>query len=148
MIPYLRYINKIARCTTRYRGEQLKEYGLKGCHFVYLIHVCANPGLSQDEISKNIYINKSNVARQLAFLEEQGFVYRLPREEDKRVTEVFPTKKTLDMYPRLREILREWADFVFSDFTQDELDIFGRLVIKASERAAEKVESVYSAGEE
>ena len=52
------------------------------------------------------------------------------------------------MYPRLREILREWSDFVFSDFTQDELDIFGRLVIKASERAAEKVESVYSAGEE
>lgn len=88
------------------------------------------------------------MARQLAFLEEQGFVYRLPREEDKRVTEVFPTKKTLDMYPRLREILREWSDFVFSDFTQDELDIFGRLVIKASERAAEKVESVYSAGEE
>lgn len=72
MIPYLRYINKIARCTTRYRGEQLKEYGLKGCHFVYLIHVCANPGLSQDEISKNIYINKTMWQGSLLFLKSRG----------------------------------------------------------------------------
>ena len=83
----------------------------------------------------------------LLFLKSRG-LFTVCLERRTKVTEVFPTKKTLDMYPRLREILREWSDFVFSDFTQDELDIFGRLVIKASERAAEKVESVYSAGEE
>ena len=41
-------------------------------HHTYILNVCRNPGISQEALSQLIFVNKSNVARQLAVLEEKG----------------------------------------------------------------------------
>ena len=50
-------------------------------------------GISQEKLAKMIYINKSNVTRNLAVLEKNGYIERRPAENDKRVMLVFPTQK-------------------------------------------------------
>ena len=79
----------------RYRAEQLAPLELKSCHAGYLLEICACPGISQEQLSRRIYANKSNVARQLATLEESGYVERRPGEEDRRVMRVYPTERAL-----------------------------------------------------
>ena len=85
MSDIIRDITEIARCGAQYKVDTLSPMGLKGCHASYLSEICANPGISQDKLSQRICINKSNVARQAAILEEDGFIIRQPSASDKRV---------------------------------------------------------------
>ena len=72
----------IARCGRQYRDEAMAPFGLRGCHVGYLTRICANPGICQDQLAKQMLLNKSNVARQAAVLEEQGFITRVPSDNN------------------------------------------------------------------
>ena len=74
MPDLMHHITDIARCAALYRQEELAALGLKACHASYLAAICDTPGITQDQLARRIFINKSNVARQLASLEEDGIV--------------------------------------------------------------------------
>ena len=117
-----RDITEIARCCAQYKADTLSPMGLKGCHASYLAEICACPGISQDKLAQKICINKSNVARQAAILEEDGFILRKPSPADKRVMELYPTEKTLQLMPEITELLNKWEDFLLADLTEEEVE--------------------------
>lgn len=122
MSQLIRDMTEITRCGAQYRADKLAPLGLKGCHASYLTEICACPGISQDRLSKRICINKSNIARQVAILEEEGFVIRQPSPADKRVMELYPTEKTLELMPEITEILNKWEDFLLADLSDAEVE--------------------------
>lgn len=130
-----RYINVISRCGNMYRTERLKQTDLGTAHHTYLFTICRNPGISQEKLSKMIYINKSNVTRNLAALEKNGYIERRPSETDKRVMLVYPTQKAQDTLPLLREIMHDWNDLVAADFTEEELELLRSMLARIAERA-------------
>ena len=121
MSDIIRDITEIARCGAQYKVDTLSPMGLKGCHASYLSEICANPGISQDKLSQRICINKSNVARQAAILEEDGFIIRQPSASDKRVMELYPTEKTLELMPRITQIVDCWEQCLTQDLTEEEV---------------------------
>ena len=129
-------ITDISRCAAQFRQEELAPLGLKACHASYLSTVCRFPGITQDQLSKKIFINKSNVARQLAILEEDGFVERKPSPDDKRAIQVYPTQKALDVLPKIREIFQTWESLVAQDLTEEERETLVRMLGKMKDRAA------------
>ena len=131
-----RKILAIARCNTQYRSEKMAPFGLKACHTSYLMHICANPGVSQDRLAQLIFINKSNVARQAAFLEEEGYIRREPSQADRRVMELYPTDKALELLPQVREILMDWEQYITEDVTPEEVEILTRVLAKMKDKAA------------
>lgn len=133
-------ITDISRCAAQYRSEQLAPLGLKACHASYLSAICHCPGITQDQLARRIFINKSNVARQLAILEEDGFVERRPSPEDKRATQVFPTQKALNILPQLIQIFRDWEALVAQDLTEEERELAVKMLAKIKTRAAEWME--------
>ena len=122
MTQIIRDITEITRAGAEYKATNLAPYGLKGCHASYLAEICACPGISQDRLAQKICINKSNVARQAAILEEDGFILRKPSQADKRVMELYPTEKTLTLMPEITEILNKWEDFLLADLTEEEVE--------------------------
>lgn len=122
MTQLIRDITEITRAGAEYKASRLSAYGLKGCHASYLAEICANPGISQDKLAQRICINKSNVARQASALEEDGFIIRKPSPADKRVMELYPTEKTLELMPEITEILNKWEDFLLADLTDAEVE--------------------------
>jgi DNA-binding MarR family transcriptional regulator len=130
-----RYINVISRCGNMYRNERLKGTDLGTSHHTYLFTICRNPGISQEKLARMIYINKSNVTRNLAVLEKNGYIERRPSEQDKRVMLVYPTQKAQDTLPRLREIMRDWNDIVAADLTEEELEQLRAILSRIAERA-------------
>jgi len=143
MSSLFRMIHVINRCGGNFRAQQLKDTDLGANHHRYLFSVCRHPGISQEELARRAYINKSNVTRHLAYLESCGYVERKQSEEDKRVTLVYPTEKAREMLPMLREISHNWEDSVMEDFTEEERELLKSML----QRISEKASALYS-GEE
>ena len=133
-------ITDISRCAAQFRSEELAPLGLKACHASYLAVICRTPGITQDQLARQIFINKSNVARQLAILEEDGFVERKPSPEDKRAILIYPTQKALDTLPAIRQMFRTWEELVAQDLTPEEHELVVKLLRKMKTRAAEWME--------
>lgn len=130
-------ITDIARCTVQYRSEALAPLGLKGCHCSYLSVICACPGITQEQLAKRIFINKSNVARQLVILEEGGFVERRACCQDKRAVRVYPTEKALAVLPRINEVLSEWEICLTRELSEEEKRLLGQMLSKIKVHAAD-----------
>ena len=140
MSQIIRDITELTRCGAQYRLDQLSPMGLKACHASYLTEICACPGISQDGLARRICINKSNVARQAAVLEEEGFITRTPFPADKRVMELYPTQKALELLPQIQSILTRWEDCITGDLTEEEKDQISVLLAKMKVRAAAYME--------
>lgn len=140
MSQIIRDMLEISRCGVQYRSDNLAQFGLKSIHASYLTEICANPGISQDRLARLIFINKSNVARQVAILEEDGFVRRVPSAADKRVMELYPTEKTLEILPRIHQMLQCWENCITHDLTEEEKEMLTALLGKMSGRAARYME--------
>ena len=136
----IKTMNEIARCGMQYRTDNLEPFGLKSCHASYLLEICRNPGISQDMLARRICINKSNIARQIVVLEEGGFVERRSSQVDKRVMELYPTEKTLELLPELRKVLGGWSRYLTQDFTEEEIELLAKMLSSMRERAAQWTE--------
>ena len=140
MSQIIRDITELTRCGAQYRLDQLSPMGLKACHASYLTEICDCPGISQDGLARRICINKSNVARQAAVLEEEGFIIRTPSPADKRVMELYPTQKALDLLPQIQSILSCWEECITRNLSEEEKDQISVLLARMKIRAAAYME--------
>ncbi|NLZ36151.1 MAG: MarR family transcriptional regulator [Clostridiales bacterium] len=137
----MKFISRISRCSDQYRADRLSETELTSSQYVYILNVCRNPGISQDGIAKKIFVNKSNVARQLAALEASGYVTRITAVTDRRGIEVYPTEKAKEILPFVRGMLRDWDSYLTQGFTDEEKETVARLLGIMHERAADYMEN-------
>ena len=140
MPDLMHHVTDIARCAALYRQEELASLGLKSCHASYLAAICERPGITQDQLARRIFINKSNVARQLVILEEDGFVERRPAPGDKRAIQVFPTEKAREAMPEIVRIFRIWESFVAQDLSEEERALLVSMLEKMKARSADWME--------
>ena len=141
MATLSRNINVISRCASAYRAERLAGSEISSAHYFYIIAICKNPGISQDKLSKKLYLNKSRVARALQSLENDGFITRRQSETDRRITLVYPTKKAQDIMPLIGEIVRDWNEFLFLVLDEEEQELFCGLLDKVAKQAASYVDA-------
>lgn len=135
-----RQINIISRCQTLFRSSQLRENEI--CAYSnYILPICHTPGLSQEQIARRVYLDKYNVTRHLARLEQMGYVERKPNPGDRRITLVFPTEKMLALLPQMKTIINEWDSYLFDGLSEEELEQFEATLLKITNRAKAYVNS-------
>ena len=145
MPSFTKNINLISHCGSAYRAEGLAGSGLSHAHYFYILALCNNPGISQEQLARRLYLNKSSVTRAIAALEENGFVQRRPCEEDKRVTRVYPTDKATEILPEVRRIARAWNDFLLSELEENERQQFLTTLDKITKKAQSYIDLDLSA---
>ena len=142
MDSLMRSINRTHRCSNRYQNEKLKADGISGNQQIYIFQICRHPGISQEQLSQRIAVNKSNVTRQLSALEQNGFITRRCSPEDRRMMQVFPTEKAEALYPKVVELMKNWNLLLLEDFTPEEreqlLEMMQRVQKKALQLAEEE----------
>ncbi len=136
MPSLMRCINIISRCGAIYRSDRLAGTDLGETHHSYILTLCRSPGISQDSLSKKLFINKSNVTRTLSCLEAAGYVRREQSEKDRRVILVWPTEKAYAALPSIRGILQDWNDYIASDLSEEEKETLKEVLPKLAARAA------------
>ncbi len=136
MASFMRFVDRTSRCFTLYRNNQLEDEGVNGYQHLYIIKVCKHPGILQDELVREIYVNKSSVARQLSLLEQNGFIRREACKEDRRQLLVYPTEKAMELFPKVLDVRERWNRRLLEDFTEEEQAMLFGMMERVMEKAA------------
>ncbi len=140
MATFMKNINMIAQSGALFREEKLQDEGICGWHTKYILAVCGAEGVSQEVLAKQLFVNKSNVARQIAALEEKGYVKRVQSPKDRRAFNVYSTEKGKQLYLKIKEINAEWRNLITENFTEEEREQLWRLTDKLYANAKEIME--------
>ena len=135
MPKFMKSLNNISRSQLTYRSECLKADGICATHHSFILAICHNAGRSQEELSRELCLNKSTVARTLGFLEEKGYVRREANALDKRSFLVYPTDKMYEIYPLVVSITRDWNELLCEDIPSKDLEIFFSVLSKMEQKA-------------
>ena len=135
MATFLKNINLVSRASTQFLDERVGGDKFKGYHCKYLLTVCNNRGLSQDAIAKLMFVNKSNVTRQLAYLEKEGYIERRKSDSDGRVYLVYPTPKAEEILPEIRKANAEWRATITGGFSPEEVEMLAAFCERLIENA-------------
>lgn len=137
--PFMQQISITYRCAMRFREDELADTGLSGCQTPYLTALHRHPGISQEELARELNVNKSSVARQLAALEERGYIYREPSLADKRILLVYLTGQAEELISRIFSCYGNWNSYLTQDFTDEEKETLSRLMRRIAARAEDYV---------
>lgn len=133
-------IAAIGRYLRRQRNRYMAPFGLKSIHARMLLDILENPGISQDGLAQKAGFDKSNIARQVAVLEEAGYVMRSPAASDKRVLQLTPTEKTLALQPQLLSAMEQWEEKLLAKLAPEETQTLAGLLNKLCAAAMEEEE--------
>ncbi len=142
MDSFVKMVNRISRLSALYREKEFKKLGLGEMHHAYILSICAEPGISQEELACRIFINKSNVARQLAQLEQKGFIIRQSDQKDARRLRIFPTDKSLALETEIRSILANWNETLLAEIPAEQQEA----VLSGLQTIMEKAETEMCGG--
>ncbi len=138
MPRFMKMLNNISRSQAVYRHGRIPAEDLQSSHYSFLLAICREPGRSQEDLARELCVNKSTVARNINYLEENGYVSRTPL--DKRQFSVFPTEKARDILPQIRAVSREWMALLSEGISQEELDTFDSVLMRMQDRARQIME--------
>lgn len=137
MSKFMKMLNNISRSQAIYRSNKITADDLQSSHYAYVLTICREPGRSQEDIARELCVNKSTAARNINYLEEKGYVVRQPLPNDKRQLSVCPTEKMLAVLPEIRNASKEWMELLSEDIPEAELEIFDSVLSRMQERARE-----------
>ena len=140
MPQFMKMLNNISRSQAIYRNNRVSAADIQTGHYAFVLVICRMPGCSQEDIAKELCINKSTVARNLGYLEERGYVTRNSLPNDKRQFSVYPTEKALAVLPEIRNASAEWHTLLSEGVSDEELGVFNSVLARMESRAREIVE--------
>lgn len=135
MYQITQMISELSRSRAQYITDRMLPYELKVCHAMNLSRICKQPGISQDTLARQRQADKSSIARQVATLEEEGLITRVPCSDDKRVMKLYPTEKATELLPTITEVLNNWENLLTQDLTTEEKEILNALLLRMRQNA-------------
>ncbi len=140
MPRFMKMLNNISRSQAVYRHSKVSAEDLQSSQYAFILAICREPGRSQEDLARELCVNKSTVARNVNYLEEKGYVTRTPLPQDKRQFSVFPTEKALGVLPEIKAASAQWMQLLSQGISQTELDTFDSVLIRMQEKAREIIE--------
>lgn len=131
----MKALNNISRCQAVYRKKSVGEADLHPSQYAFVLTISHSPGRSQEELARELCVDKSTVARVLACLEKNGYITRAPNEKDRRQTLVYPTEKMLEVRPKIQQANRAWTARLTRDIPPGDLEIFHRVLERLEQSA-------------
>ncbi|MNM86606.1 Organic hydroperoxide resistance transcriptional regulator [compost metagenome] len=127
-----RYISILYRAGAMYFNKNFNIGNIGSGQYTFLLFLENNEGVTQEEMTCKLIIDKGTTAKALKKLEEEGLVKRSVDENDKRAYRVYLTADGRDIIKDIRNVLLEWNDILTSDFTEEEkkmaLNLLQRMV--------------------
>ena len=141
MLNFMKMLNNISRSQAIYRRSKITAEDLHAAHYAFVLAICREPGRSQEELARELCINKSTVARALNTLETNGYILRTPLACDKRQLSVHPSEKMRSVLPAVRSASEEWMTLLSEDISEQEMEIFDAVLTKMQAKARDIVEA-------
>ena len=132
------YISVLYRQFQIYINNNTKDLQISASEYIFLMEMYKNDNMSQEQLSKNLIIDKSDTARAIKSLEEKEYIIRKKDDNDKRTNRIKLTKKGIEIKDRLSNLLEEWNNEITSDIDKNLLNTVIDTINKMSIKAIEK----------
>lgn len=130
-----RWISILYRYRQNYIGKKLEPYHIGSGQFFFLIVLSKNNGISQEELSDHLKIDKATTAKAIQKLEDEGYVDRIIDAKDKRAYQVYLTDKALKVIPIINEAVKDWERMITTGLSENESVIIEQILSKMAQNA-------------
>ncbi len=118
--PLGKWISIIYRHSMMHANEQLKRYKITGSQLIFFIAIVDMAGITQEELSDYLKINKSTTTKAIKSLEKNGYINRIISKKDARAYNLYPTKKATELRKKIRDLAFEWDNILIEGFNEQE----------------------------
>lgn len=118
-----RYISQIHRKGSSFITKEISKFGIGSGQIMFLMQLYKKDGISQEELSENLKIDKGTTCRAIKKLEEEEFLIRVKDANDKRAYKLYLTEKSKDMEKNIKSVLYEWEKNISKELLQEEVDV-------------------------
>ena len=115
----------------------MNDYNIGSGQYIILLTLFRNSGISQEELSDYLKIDKGSIAKSIKKLEDEAYIKRSIDSDDKRAYKIFLTQKALDIIPIVQEAIKSWEDIIVSDLSDSEKQMIEQLLYKMAKKAYE-----------
>lgn len=116
-----RALLRVVQLLRKVQQVQTTKLGLGSSQMLMLEQVLRLPGMSQDELSTELFIDKTTTAKGLKRLVQDGYVHKERDAQDRRVYRLQPTAAARRLAPELRRSIGDHGMSLTQGFSQEEL---------------------------
>ena len=91
--PIGKYISQLYRKGGTQISKEISTFGIGQGQLMFLTQLYKQDGISQEELTEILRIDKGTTARAIKKLEEENLVTRIKDEQDRRAYKVYLTEK-------------------------------------------------------
>ncbi len=113
-------------------ASQVSKFGFGSGQYMFLIHLYKNDGISQEELSELVNIDKGTTAKAIRKLEELNLIKRLRDSTDKRINRIYLTTKAINIKDEFFYILTKWENMLTKNLSSEELSMGLNILNKLS----------------
>lgn len=137
ILDLLQKINTIYRSAQKYATRELSKNDISAIEAAILTKIY-NFSAPQDEISKEIGVDKAYISRVLVKMEEKKLILKKNSQKDKRIREIEITKLGKEKLNIRQQILVKWCEEIFGDISLKELNLLTEAIEIISNKVNEK----------
>lgn len=139
-----RMITLLARKSQAYIGIVLSKYNLTAAEQPFFMALQRYEGVTQEELTALVCVDKAVTARVMKSLEEKGYLIRLQDEKDKRQNRIYPTKAAKELGPVVKRDLLNFNRLLTRGFEAEDQDFLYDALIKMEENFADIMKATTS----
>ena len=117
-----KYISLIHRQANVFFTKEFSKFGFGSGQYMFLIHLYKNDGISQEELSELVNIDKGTTAKAIRRLEELNLIKRLKDSTDKRINRIYLTTKAINIKDEFFYILTKWENMLTKNLSSEEFE--------------------------
>ena len=136
MPAIMRKVNNISRCLNQFRAANASVLFTSAQTSIVLL-VTNKEGLTQEQISRSVCLDKSNTSRALSALEDGGYIRREVNSENRREVKVYSTEKLQSVIGEVRRVSRLWNELLGEGISEEEFAVFYSVLTRLEARAWE-----------
>ncbi len=137
ILDLLQKINTIYRSAQKYATRELSKNDISAIEAAILTKIY-NSSAPQDEISKEIGVDKAYISRVLVKMEEKKLILKKNSQKDRRIREIEITKLGKEKLNIRQQILVKWCEETFGDISLKKLNLLIEAIEIISNKANEK----------
>ncbi|UJS27080.1 MarR family winged helix-turn-helix transcriptional regulator [Macrococcoides canis] len=107
--------------------EIIEQHGMLRQHHRFLFFICKKPGITMKELLTVLEISKQGSQSTLKVLKEKALITEQPSPQDKRLKELYPTQKGIQLIDTLNEAQRHLIETTFKDAGNQWIDVMESL---------------------
>ncbi len=113
-----------------YTKAPLEKLGITHGHFITLLYISENEGLTQAQLAETHKKDRNIVSRNIDVLEEKGFVIRKRGITDRRSFTIHLTDLGHSVVSTHKDLIKEGEQEALRNLSKDEISIFYSLLNK------------------